>query len=272
MGLTLQTDHGAVARKLLQFLHREYGLRTEVQVMRRRRLRKNRVYIITVPHQPGLQPVLAEAGVLGADGLLGDSLPPLVTEREGGARAYLRGLFLGAGWVNLPEREYHLELAVPGPAMADALGQLLFRLGLPVRVAARKQGLVLYLKDGEQIKRFLVLVGAHQQVLRFEEVRMLKEMRGRVNREVNAETANLQKTVDAAGRQLALIQQLKASGRLAQLPAPLQELAELRLKHPEASLRELGELCNPPLGKSGVNHRMRQLLRLARQPGNGREL
>nr|PZN45370.1 MAG: DNA-binding protein WhiA [Bacillota bacterium] len=266
MGLRMQTDHGAVARKLLQLVRREYGLRTEVRVMRRRRLRKNQVYVVGVPHQEGLREVLREAGILTGESLLGDPLPQAVRARESCARAYLRGFFLGAGWVNHPEREYHLELAVPGAEVADALGQLLSGMGLAARVSPRRQGLVLYLKDGDQVGRFLALIGAQEMLLRYEEVRALREVRGRINREVNAETANLQKTVDAAGRQLEAIRRLAATGRLQELPWALQELALLRLQHPEASLRELGEMCTPPLSKSGVNHRMRQLLQLGREP------
>lgn len=262
MGLQLQTEHGAVARKALKLLRRDWTLTSQVLVKRRSRLRKNLSYYVRIPHQDGLRAFLAAAGVLDGSGRIQEGLPATVSERECCARAFMRGLFLGSGWVNDPERAHHLELLCPSPALADSVGQVLFGLALPVRLAQRKDSLVLYLKEGDQVARFLGLVGAHQHMLRYEDVRAMKEMRNQMNREINAETANLQKTMDAAVRQVEAIRRLAARG-LHLLAPTLRELAELRLAHPEASLAELGELCRPPVSKSGVNHRMRHLLRLS---------
>lgn len=263
VALRLASDYGSVARKALLLLKREGSVSTEVRVERRRRLRKNLRYTVRVPVQPGISALLYQAGVLDEEGRLQEDLPAWVPDRDSSARAFLRGFFLGAGSVSHPDRSQHLELVCPGPDLADALGQLLFSMGLPARLASRKDTLVLYLKGGPQISRFLALIGAHHHVLRYEDVRAYKEVRGQINRQVNAETANLDKTVDAAARQVRAIRGLQAAGRLDRLAAPLRELADLRVKYPEASLKELGELCNPPVGKSGVNHRMRLLIRLA---------
>lgn len=263
LSLRLVTQHGPVARKSLRLVRGEYALGTEVRVERRARLRKNLSFTVRLPPQPGLETLLREAGVLDAGGRIQNGVPAAVRDRDCCARAYLRGFFQGSGWVNHPDREHHLELTCPEPAVADELRQMLARLGLGARTGARKGQVVLYLKDSEQVARFLALVGAHRHVLLYEDVRAYKEIRGHINRQVNAETANLAKAVDAARRQVEAIRSLQAGGVLQRLPAPLRELAALRLRHPEASLKELGEMCHPPVGKSGVNHRMRQLLRWA---------
>lgn len=263
LALVLHTDHGAVARKALRLLHDEFHMGTQVLVRRRERLRKNLVFSVRVPPQPGLVDMLVQMGVLDAGGNLREGLPPGLEGRECCARAFLRGFFLGAGWVSAPDRGHHLELVCPGAGLAVALAGLLASLGLGARTTVRKEQHVVYIKEGEQVARFLALVGAHRQVLRYEDVRAFKEIKNRINREINAETANVQKTLDAAGRQVAAIRRLAAQGLLERLPAPLRELAELRLQNPEASLAELGQMCRPPIGKSGANHRMRQILRWA---------
>ncbi len=270
MALTLQTDHGAVARKILKLVRRDWTLRIEVLVRRRSRLRKNLAFHVRIPDQEGLRSLLGLAGILDGAGRIQEDVPRAVLERKCCASAFLRGLFLGSGWVSDPERAHHLELVCPGPALADGVGQVLFGVSLPVRLAQRKDSIVLYLKDSEQVARFLALVGAHQHLLRYEDVRALKEIKNNINREINAETANLRKTMDAAARQVESIRQLAIRGGLAALAPTLRELAELRLAHPEASLAELGAMCRPPVGKSGVNHRMRQLLRLVGQVNSDR--
>jgi DNA-binding protein WhiA len=260
--LTLTTDWAPVARKMMRLIRAHYPVNLNVLVMRRRRLRKNLSYVLRIPSQGALEPMLAELGVIDQNGNLLEwgELEGLASDQ--GRRAFLRGYFLGAGWVASPERQHHLEITVHGTEAADALGQLLFRHGMPVRLSYRRESHVLYLKDGDQIGRFLALVGAHDSYLRYEDVRAVKEMKNRVNRQVNAETANLSKTVEAAARQIELLTHLKRTGGFAKLPPALAELAELRLRHPDASLKELGEMFHPPVGKSGINHRMRQLMRI----------
>lgn len=263
LACTVTTDHSPVARRFIRMVKSEFELQTEVLVMRRRRLRKNLAYVVRIPHQPGLVEMLKTLGFLDEEGRLSDwsDLPSL--EHDHCRRAYLRGSFMGTGWVSSPERQHHLEMTTTATEAADAVGQILFRYGIPVRVAYRKESLVLYVKDAEYITRFLGLVGASQSLLWYEDVRAMKEMKNLVNRQVNAETANLTKTVDAAARQVEALERLRAAGGLDQLSDALRELALLRLSHPDASLKELGELCNPPVGKSGINHRMRQLMRIA---------
>ncbi len=263
LSCTLSTDHPGVARKIIRLIKSGFGLTTVTMVMRRRRLRKNLNYTIKIPQQDGLLQLLAFAGVVDRDGNLSEwgEIPNL--EQDHCRRAYLRGTFLGTGWISPPERQHHVEMSTISTEAADALGQLLFRFGIPVRMLSRKEVLILYLKEAGQIARFLNVVGAHDALLRYEDVRALKEMKNLVNRQVNAETANLSKTVEASARQVEALSRIQASGTLKGLNPGLLELAKLRLSHPDASLKELGEMCNPPASKSAINHRMRQLMQLA---------
>lgn len=263
IAVSLSTDSSPVARRLIRLIRSTFGVEYKLMVMRRRKLRKNLVYRVYIPHQEGLTAMLAACGLLDQDGSLTEWADVPELESDHCRRAYLRGTYLGTGWVAGPERQHHLEMVTTATEAADALGQMLFSYGISVRVAMRKEALILYIKDAEQIAQFLNVVGAHQSLLHYEDVRALKEMKNRVNRQVNAELANDAKAADAAARQACAIEQLRASGQLAKLSEALRELAELRLNHPDASLKELGEMCHPPVGKSGVAHRMRQLMSLA---------
>lgn len=263
LSVTFGTDHSPVARKVIKLVKANFpGVQIEVLVMRRRRLRKNLAYQVRIPPQPGLPQLLKETGILNKEGNLTDWGTLTLLHQDHCRRSYLRGTFLGSGWVSSPERQHHLELTTTETEAAEALGQMLFGYGIPVRMNYRKDYMVLYLKDADHVTRFLALVGASQALFRYEDIRAKKELRNHVNRQVNAETANLSKTVDAAHRQIEALTQLGASGGIDRLSPPLREIAQLRLNHPDASLKELGEMCNPPVGKSGINHRMRQLMSL----------
>lgn len=184
-------------------------------------------------------------------------------------RSFLRGVFLASGWVADPGRGHHLELALPSREAAEEVLALLRSEELPARLARRQDTYLVYLKDGEQVSRFLIMAGAHGSVMRFENVRALKEVKNLVNRLVNAETANLGKVVDASWRQVEDVRAILAAGLWERLPRALQEVALARLRHPEVSLRELGEILQPPVGKSGVNHRLRRLHRWAERARAG---
>lgn len=260
VSVTCTTDHAPVARKIFRLIKAAFHLQTEVLVTRRTRLRKNLAYLVRIPQQPGLMEMLKATGIMDGDGNLVDwgKLPEL--HQDHCRRSYLRGTFLGTGWVSSPERQHHLELTTTEMEAADALGQMLFSSGIHVRASYRKEYMVLYVKEADHVVRFLGLVGAHQSLLHYEDVRAMKDLRNTVNRRVNAETANLAKTADAAARQAEALERLRSRGGVERLSPLLRELAVLRLEHPEASLVELGQMCTPPASKSAVNHRMRQLM------------
>ena len=259
--LEVATETAPVARAVIKLLHGVYGLKTELTV-RRSVLHKTNNYLITVPTQSKLSAALGELGILGENGFsLG--IDAKLVKKDCCAIAYLRGAFLGGGFVADPHGDFHFELTAETEQLADDLVALMSRFEIPARVARRRGTYAVYLKGAEPIVTFLALVGAHRALLRTEDVRIIKSMRNDVNRLVNAEIANQQKTAEAAMTQIEAITALADVRGLENLPPALCELAELRLANPEVSLRELGELADPPLTKSAVYHRVRRIEELA---------
>lgn len=266
--LEVATETAPVARTVIKLLHGVYGLKTELTV-RRSVLHKTNNYLITVPTQPKLGGALSELGIVGDHGFsLG--IEPALVKRDCCAIAYLRGAFLGGGFVADPHGDFHFELTAESEQLAEDLVALMGRFDVEARVAKRRGTFAVYLKGAEPIITFLALVGAHRALLRTEDVRIVKSMRNDVNRLVNAEIANQQKTAEAAVGQIAAIERLRATRGLDSLPPALRELARLRLENPDVSLRELGELADPPLSKSAVYHRVRRIEELAAEGDGGR--
>lgn len=186
-------------------------------------------------------------------------------------RAFLRGAFLAAGSISNPKKSYHFEIVCCGQARAEQVREQLGCFGLDARIVTRKKHEVVYLKEGSQIVDALNIMGAHSALMNLENVRIIKEMRNDINRIVNCETANINKTVHAAYRQQEAIRYLQKQGILKSLPKQLQEIAALRMEYPQAAIRELGAYCDPPVGKSGVNHRLRRLEETAQKAGYGKK-
>jgi hypothetical protein len=174
-------------------------------------------------------------------------------------------VFLGAGSVSDPEKGYHLELVTQDMEHAVQLKTVMQELEMEAKIVERKGHHVVYLKEGSQIVDLLNIIGAHNALMELENVRIVKEVRNNVNRLVNCETANLKKTVSAAVRQMQDIEYLKSTIGLSSLPKHLEEIAIYRLEYSSATLKELGELLDPPVGKSGVNHRLKKLSEIAEQ-------
>lgn len=268
--LEIATETAPVARKTIKLLHGLYDLKTELTV-RRSVLHKTNNYLITVVSQPRLPQALNELGVLDDALALTYGISPRLVRRDCCAIAYLRGAFLGGGFVADPHGDFHFELTAETAEMAEDLRALMGRFGIHAKVTQRRGLHAVYLKGAEPIVTFLALVGAHRALLRTEDVRIVKSMRNDVNRLVNAETANLQKSAQAAMVQIEAIRMLEATRGLESLPRALRELAALRLEHPEVSLRELGELADPPLSKSAVYHRIRRIEELASGGSSGEQ-
>lgn len=185
----------------------------------------------------------------------------VVEESEEEKRAYVRGIFLGSGSINNPRNKYHIEMALKDTNVAEKVVTILEEYGILFKILNAKKCSI-YSKDGEEISKFLAFIGANSAVLKFEEIRVFRDMRNNVNRIVNCETANLAKTVDAAVKQINAIKKLKETGKFNELPDNLKELAELRVKNPEASLTELGQMLKEPIGKSGVNYRLKNIMKM----------
>ena len=188
-----------------------------------------------------------------------------IGKKEEEKRAFIRGLFMGAGSVNNPENKYHLEIIVANEEILWMVKELLENLGIHIKILQTKQKNSLYLKEGEEISRFLALIGANKAVMQFEDIRVQREMRGKVNRIVNCESANLNKTINASIEQIAAIRKLKQDGKFNKLDENLKEIANLRLENPDMPLSELGKLLKNPIGKSGVNYRLKKILEIANE-------
>lgn len=178
-------------------------------------------------------------------------------------RAFVRGAFLAGGSISDPNKSYHFEIVCRTLEQATQLQEVINSFDVEAKIVARKKYQVVYLKEGSQIVDILNVMEAHVALMNLENVRILKEMRNSVNRKVNCETANISKTVNAAVQQLRDIEYIKETAGLASLPDNLREMALLRLEYPDAPLKELGTYLNPPVGKSGVNHRLRKISEIA---------
>ena len=172
----------------------------------------------------------------------------------------IRGAYLGAGSINNPENTYHLELSLQKPEYAKKIVEGLKQFDIKSNIIKKKKEYAIYLKDGEEISKFLALLGANKSVLKFEEIRVQREMNNKVNSLVNCETANMNKTMNASIEQIEAIRKLKESGKFEKMDETLKEVAELRLKNPNASLAELGKMLKEPVGKSGVNYRLKKVI------------
>lgn len=259
----IQTENAAVARKAFRLVRAVFGQQAILQVHHQRRLRGKKLFCVLIPET--LPVAMSKLGLVDRFGHPVSSIRRIFIRRECCRRAYLRGLFLGRGWISGRVPSYHLEFVTPSAPFAAELLQLLEEVGLRARVSIRKNSFVVYLKKASAVSDCLQLMGATGALLDLENIRVLREVKNRVNRLVNCETANLNKTVEAALRQREDIEFISSCLGLENLPEDLRQLAALRLSHPEATLKELGELMQPPVSKSCVNHRLRRLAEIARQ-------
>lgn len=179
------------------------------------------------------------------------------------AKWIIRGAYLGGGSINNPENKYHLELSIAKKEDVDEIIKMLNCFDIKGNIISKKKGYSIYLKDGEEISKFLALLGAHKSVIKFEEIRVQREMNNKINRIVNCETANLNKTINASIEQIEAIRKLKKSKKFSQLEDSLKEIANLRVENPNLSLVELGKKLKEPLGKSGVNYRLKKIMEIA---------
>ena len=266
IGIRLSTENASIARMLFSLLKNCFEISTRVVVKKNRNLKKNNNYTLYIDSDMGSHEILKMTGILqeSEKGLrLNYKIPHHLIKKACCRKAYLRGVFLGGGSISDPEKTYHLELVTNNEDYAEDIKELLNHYELGAKVVVRKGNHVVYIKEGEHIVKFLSIIGAHNALMSLENVRIYKEMRNNVNRIVNCETANLDKTLNAALRQIENIKYIKNAIGLEKLPAGLGEIAELRLEYKEATLKELGEMMSPVVGKSGVNHRLRKLDQIA---------
>ncbi len=264
VGLNWESEGAQVARRLYALLRRiQENLQVQIRVGGKGQVGSTQRYRLAVAPQEGLSRLLEELGLVEKNCLPSGRIPLKVLERESARRAFLRGFFLGRGSISDPKSGYYLELLCEREQVAEGIKGVESRLGLKPGVRARRNFWLVYLNRVEDILNFLNLTGAHQVLLDVESSRIFKEMRGTVNRRVNWETANLEKTIKAGLKQMEDIGIIAENRGLNKLPPGLQDIARLRVRYPHLTLKELGDRCEPPVGKSGVNHRMRRISRIA---------
>ena len=239
--LRIQTENEALSRKGFTLLQKTFNIETDVSNSRIDRFRKGNLYCISIIDQFLVKEILDSAklefsGVSGGMPLVSNSI---VYQRDCCKRAFVRGAFLSAGSISDPQKGYHFEIVCPSQEISGQLQEIIHSFHIDAKMVLRKKSYVLYVKEGAQI------------------------VRNSVNRKVNCETANINKTVNAAVKQIEDIRLLEEKVGLESLNEGLEEIARLRLQYPEATLKELGFMLNPQVGKSGVNHRLRKLSLLA---------
>ena len=266
MRIAVHTESLPVARKYFTLVQKTFNISTEISVRQNILLKKSRIYSIVVKRDEDSRKILQTLKLIDDTGEIREDLS-LVSNRiiqsSCCKRAFIRGAYLAAGSMSDPNKSYHFEIVCATMPKAEQLKQLIAAFGLEARVVQRKRHYVVYLKEGSGIVDILNVMEAHVSLMQLENVRIVKEMRNSINRRVNCETANISKTVSAAVKQMEDIRLIEETTGLYQLPDTLRELAELRLQNPDASLVVLGSMLNPPVGKSGVNHRLRKLAQMA---------
>lgn len=256
--LNVQTENAATARRIYSLLKDHYDVQSELLVRRKMKLKKNNIYIVRLKQDT--LTILNDLEIV-ENAMFTDQVSDAIMGNSQKMRSYLRGAFLAGGSVNNPETSrYHLEVYSLSEQHSKDIMSMMIYYNLNARMLERRNGYITYLKGAEDISDFLTLIGATSNMLKFEDVRIVRDMRNSVNRMVNCETANLSKTISAAAKQIETIEFIDRTVGLNHLPEKLKEIAELRLEHPEISLKELAEIVpSGAISKSGINHRIRKL-------------
>ena len=266
--IEIHTENVAVARKYFTLLKKTFNIRTDVSIRSGMNHGRSRTYIVAVREHEEALKVLQAVKLINTQGEIGENLSLIrnvVLQNACCRRAFIRGAFLAAGSISAPEKFYHFEIVCPTEPKAEQLKNIIATFDIEAKIVPRKRYYVVYIKEGSQIVDILNVMEAPVSLMELENIRIVKEMRGSVNRQVNCETANINKTVSAAVKQIEDIRFIQSVAGLSGLPESLQEMARIRLERPEATFKELGEALGPPVGKSGVNHRLRKLSLVAEE-------
>ncbi|MDR0424983.1 MAG: DNA-binding protein WhiA [Clostridiales Family XIII bacterium] len=265
--LVVSTENPAVARHYKTLLTACFGVSANMALGSKSFQKAGHSYGICVDEGGKAEMILRRIGILArVDGgdYINDGISEALLKTKCCRKACLRGLFLGAGTLSDPEKGYHIEIACGSVGMAADVKRIFNSfVDIHAKIVERKKRLVVYVKDSEQIKDILTLMGAHGQLLKFEDVRIMKEMRNKANRLSNCDNANLDKIVRTAERQIGEIAKLSGGCGLDGMPQELCSLAELRIANPSASLSEIGEMMDPPMDKACVYRRLKKLEKMA---------
>ncbi len=256
----IHTENIAVARKYFTLLKKTFNIKTEISI------RQNSYYTVIVKHHEDAVRVLQATKLMDQYGEIGEQMSitdNIVIMQDCCKRAFIRGAFLATGSISDPQKFYHFEIVCTNRQKATQLCKIIQNFQIDAKIVERKKHFVVYIKEGSGIVDILNVMEAHVALMDLENVRIVKEMRNSVNRKVNCETANLNKTVSAAVKQIEDIKFIRDTVGLSSLSEVLEDMAVVRLANPEASLKELGTLLTPSVGKSGVNHRLRKICEIA---------
>lgn len=260
--LSISTENSRLARKCFTLLKKTYNIGTDIVISKNTFLNKNHSYSIILKNDEDVRKILTDIGIIDDFGnLIDDINTSMIMNKE----AFLRGVFLSAGSISDPEKAYHFEIVSQSLERAKQIRDIIINLAPKAKIVKRKKAYIIYLKESEQIVELLGWMGAHIALMDLENIRILKSMRNNVNRKVNCEMANINKTVSASVKQIKDIEFIRDNIGFDVLNDNLREMAIIRLEHPQASLKELGELLSTPVGKSGVNHRLRKLSEFANE-------
>jgi DNA-binding protein WhiA len=259
--LRIQTESYVVARKYFTLLRKTFNINIEISVRKNKASKEGQIYTLIIMNKDIILNIF-QATKLDIDdvedGRIG-SPSQLVVQNTCCKRAFIRGAFISSGSMSNPKKSYHLEFVTEDIKKAEKLREVIFTFSIEAKIILRKRYYVVYIKEGSQIVELLNVMEAHVSLMSLENVRILKEMRNQVNRQVNCEAANINKTVMAASKHIDDILYIRDNVGFGNLNEGLEDIARLRIQHPEASLKELGEMLLPPIGKSGVNHRLRKI-------------
>ena len=271
--LSLAASDATIVRRYFTMVKKYFDVTGELRVLKTEKLSGMTRYQLVLPEEASLM-LLDEIKLLDAEGLFGirEKCAPEIVENDCCALAFLRAAFLFCGTITNPEKAYHIEFSAPNEQFAQTVMELLRKFEVSAKKACRKAKEVVYLKGSDGISDVLTLLGAHKSMLAMENIKITKGLRNQVNRQMNCDNSNITRSMLTAERQIADIQLIEEEIGLDRLSGTLREIAELRLANPETSLSGIGELMNPPLGKSGVNSRLRKLTQIANKLRTGEEI
>lgn len=263
--LKVHTENLTVARKYFILIKKTFQINAEISVRRNVAIKKSKNYFIYVYANDDVRTILKATKIMDDAVNVNAQLLPghLVSQNTCCKRAFIRGAFLSAGSISDPSKTYHFEIVTNSTSRASYIATIMNTFDADAKIVRRKKYYVVYVKEGSRIVDLLNIMEAHIALMNLENVRILKEMRNSINRQVNCETANINKTVVAASKQIDDIIYIRDTIGLSELSEGLEDVARLRIEQPEASLKELGALLNPAIGKSGVNHRLRKISEIA---------
>ena len=266
--LCIETENECVIKKCFTLLKKTFNIETSVWKNDEKNAGHLEHSTIEIEESEVVWNIFQALKMVGENGVFygfEEPVNPVLIKNACCRRAYLRGAYLCVGSMSDPAKGYHLELVTGNERKAFQIQTMIREFELDAKMIRRKKYFVVYLKEGSNIVDFLNICEAHVSLMQFENERIVKEMRNSINRRVNCETANISKTVNAATKQIADIEKIRDRYGFANLPENLREMAEVRMEHPDTSLKELGQYLDPPVGKSGVNHRLRKLSEIAEQ-------